>query len=185
MAAGSHDRVALRLSAASQGRRTPHSPLKSSVSLEKSGDLVLIPRAVQLLQQLIRAQLVQVTPPTANPVVPDPVAPGNTPRDVAPSAHGPTLAPTAIHGQSDSRLDDPPYGALEARRSSSYRSSAALLAISATGRRRGSMARLWHASCSPRALPRLELSPGWSTRTASRKIEPPQPRAAGGRSGPS
>jgi hypothetical protein len=61
--------------------------LLSSVALHQCDDPRLVRLTVELGQEIVRAQLVEITPPSAASVVPDPVAARHTPGDVASSAH--------------------------------------------------------------------------------------------------
>jgi hypothetical protein len=73
------------------------SPL-SPVPLEERGDAAVVGVAVQFVQQLIRAEVVVIAPPSACCVVPDAVAARYTPRDVPPPL---TMPPNALRPSGD------------------------------------------------------------------------------------
>jgi hypothetical protein len=62
-------------------------PLLCPVVLEQGGDPLVVGVVVQLVQEVIRAEIVQVSPPSAALVVPDAVAAWDSSRHVLPSAH--------------------------------------------------------------------------------------------------
>ncbi len=75
------------------------SPLRP-IPRKQCGDLPRIPAAVEFVEQAVGAEFVEVTPPVAAPVVPDPIAAGNTPGDVTPAAHRPRSRSSTVTSSS-------------------------------------------------------------------------------------
>lgn len=89
--------------------------LLSSAALHQCGDPRLVRLTVELRQEIVRAQLVEITPPSAASVVPDPVAARHTPGDVASSAHR-LIAPRTARSVVQPCPRRRPYGGWECPR---------------------------------------------------------------------
>src|SRR5690606_37410027 len=77
------------------------SPFQGPVALQQCRDAGLVGRAVEFGQEVVGAEFVEVAPPAVALVVPDAVAAGDAPGDVASSAHrrDPMCSDAPPHGR--------------------------------------------------------------------------------------
>ena len=79
-----------------------HLPPLRPVALHQRSDSCVVSVAVELGHEIVRTQLVEISPPSTSPVVPDPVTTRHAPGDVASPAHGPRSRHNPVPSFSDS-----------------------------------------------------------------------------------